>query len=158
MVGGYARWSEAGPFGSAVRDATGQAVRSEPTTHVTHCCTGCDGHMHPFGETDSLQWLAGTLDGQKMGPSGRPCATPRGKPFEASQPHTLPIAALVAMDKCIPLVRLTVSKGRRVRSMVRSWAFWVGCARRHGASRSKRANHARYPLLHWLRWTNASLW
>src|SRR6476620_11816199 len=158
MVGGYARWSEAGPFGSAVRDATGQAVRSEPTTHVTHCCTGCDKQMHPFGETDSLQRSAGTLDGQKLGLLGRLCATRRGKPVEASQPRTLPIAALVAMDKGIPLVRLTVSNGRRVRSMVRSWAFWVGCAPRDGGSRSKRANHARYPLLHWLRWTKASLW
>src|SRR6476660_4961145 len=158
MVGGYARWSEDGPFGSAVRDATGQAVRSEPTTHVTHCCTGCDGQMHPFGETDSLQRSAGTLDGQKLGLLGRLCATPRGKPFEASQPRTLPIAALVAMDTCIPLVRLTVSNGWRVRSMVRRWALRVGRARRHGASRSKRANHTRYPLLHWLQWTNASLW
>src|SRR6478672_1078697 len=115
MVGGYARWSEAGPFGSAVRDAPVQAVRSEPTTHVTHCCTGCDEQMHPFGETDSLQWSAGTLDGQKLGLLGRLCATPRGKPFEASQPHTLSTAALVAVGKCIPLVRLTVSKGQRVR-------------------------------------------
>src|SRR6478672_11572375 len=115
MVGGYARWSEAGPFGSAVRDATGQAVRSEPTTHVTHGCTGCDGQTHPFGETDSLQWSAGTLDGQKLGLLGRLCATPRGEPFEASQPQTLPLDALVAVGKYIPSVRLTVSKGRRVR-------------------------------------------
>src|SRR6476661_6911589 len=79
--------------------------------------------MHLFGETDSLQRLVGALHGQKLGLFRPLCATPRGKPFESLQPHTLPIAALVAADKCIPSARLTVSKGRLVRYMVRSWAY-----------------------------------
>src|SRR6476620_12743445 len=113
--------------------------------------------MHPFGKTDSLQRLVGTQHGQKLGLLGPLCATPRGKPFESLQPHMLPIAALVAVDKCIPSARLTVSKGRVVRYMVRSWAYSVRCARRHGASHSNRSNHTCYPLLHLLRLTNASL-
>src|SRR6478672_7284756 len=104
--------------------------------------------MHPFGETDSLQRSVGTLHGQKLGLFRPLCATPRGKPFELTHPHTLPIAALVAVDNCIPLARLTVCKGQRVRYMVRSWAFSVRCARRHGASHSNRSNHTCYPLLH----------
>src|SRR6478672_2055484 len=114
MVGWYATWSEAGPIPSAVRDATGQVIRIAPTTHVTHCCTSCGGQMHPFGETDSLQRSVGALHGQKLGLFRPLCATPRGKPFESLQPHIEPIAALVAADKCIPLARLTVSKGRLV--------------------------------------------
>src|SRR6476469_6843335 len=113
--------------------------------------------MHPFRETDSLQRSVGTLHGKKLALFRPLCATPRSKPFESLQPHTLPVAALVAVDKCIPSARLTVSKGRLVRYMVRSWAYSVRCARRHGASHSNRSNHTCYPLLHWLRLTNASL-
>src|SRR6476660_3817408 len=112
--------------------------------------------MHPFGETDSLQRSVGTPHGQKLGLFRPLCATPRGKPFESLQTHMLPIAALVAVDKCVPSARLTVSKGRLVRYMVRSWAFWVRCARRHGASHSNCSNHTLYSLLHWLRLTIAA--
>src|SRR6478672_1173778 len=104
--------------------------------------------MDPFGETDSLQRSVGTLHGQKLGLFRPLCATPRGEPFESLQPHMLPIAALVAGDECIASARLTVSKGQLVRYMVRSWAYSVRCARRHGASHSNRSNHTRYTLLH----------
>src|SRR6478672_2815545 len=97
--------------------------------------------MHPFGETDSLQRSVGTLHGQKLGLFRPLRVTPRGKPFESLQPHMLPIAALGAVDKCIPSARLTVSKGRLVRYMVRSWAYSVSCARRHGASHLNCSNH-----------------
>src|SRR6476660_4546357 len=104
--------------------------------------------MHPFGETDSLQGFLRMLHGQKLGLFRPLCASPRGKPFESLQPHMLPIAALVAVDKCIPSARRTVSKGFFVCYMVRSWAYSVRCARRHGASHSNRSNHTCNPLLH----------
>src|SRR6476620_11083839 len=113
--------------------------------------------MHPFGGTACLQRSVGTLHGQKLGLFRPLCATPRGEPFELLQPHMLPIAALVAVDKCIPSAGLPVSKARMVRCMVRSWAYSVRCARRHGASHLNCSNHTCYPLLHLLRLTNASL-